>query len=110
MSLDEAYLDVTLECQNSSATELAEHIRNEIFDLTKLTASAGVAPNKMIAKIASDINKPNGIAVVKPHFAFQFMQPLLLKKIPFIGPVTFKKFSNHNLMTCANVVASEKNI
>ena len=104
MSLDEAYLDVTSISQNSSATKFAESIREDIYRFTKLTASAGVAPNKMIAKIASDINKPNGIAVIKPQFSFDFMQPLLLKKIPFVGPVTSKKFSEHNLLTCSDVV------
>ncbi len=109
MSLDEAYLDVTSISENDSATKFAESIKNDIFQITKLTASAGVAANKMIAKIASDINKPNGITVIKPHFSFDFMQPLLLKKIPFIGPVTSMKFSKHCLFTCSDVVSAGKN-
>lgn len=104
MSLDEAYLDVTQEAQQSSATAIAQSIRNEIFVTTKLTASAGIAPNKMIAKIASDINKPNGLTIVKPNDCFTFMQPLSLKKIPFIGPVTYNKFAAFQLLTCSDVI------
>ena len=67
LSLDEAYLDVTENLQNiPSATEVAMRIREDIFQATGLTASAGVAPNKFLAKIASDWNKPNGIFVIKP--------------------------------------------
>ncbi len=104
LSLDEAYLDVTKEAQHSSATAIAQNIRHEIFTTTKLTASAGIAPNKMIAKIASDINKPDGLKIVKPQECFSFMQPLSLKKIPFIGPVTYNKFAALQLLTCQDVI------
>lgn len=109
MSLDEAYLDVTQEAQKSSATEIAQKIRNEIYETTKLTASAGIAPNKMIAKIASDLNKPNGLTVIKPAQCYHFMQTLSLKKIPFIGPVTYQKFAAHQLLTCKDVIHAGKN-
>ena len=109
MSLDEAYLDVTNISHQTSATKIAENIRHEIFLKTKLTASAGIAPNKMIAKIASDLNKPNGFAVIKPQFCFPFMQTLPLKKVPFIGPVTSRKFASHNLFTCSDVFRIGKN-
>lgn len=67
LSLDEAYLDVTENLkQIASATEVAMHIREDIFRQTGLTASAGVAPNKFLAKVASDWNKPNGLFVIKP--------------------------------------------
>lgn len=108
MSLDEAYLDVTIEARESSATAIAQSIRNEIFLNTQLTASAGIAPNKMIAKIASDINKPNGLTIIKPKDCFIFMQDLPLKKIPFIGPVTAQKFATHQLLTCKNVIQAGK--
>ena len=81
LSLDEAYLDVTENLQGiPSATEVAMRIRAEIFQITGLTASAGVAPNKFLAKIASDWHKPNGICVIKPSQVQQFIQDLPLKK------------------------------
>ena len=86
LSLDEAYLDVTENLQNiASATEVAMRIREDIFQATGLTASAGVAPNKFLAKIASDWNKPNGICVIKPSQVQSFIQNLELKKIPGVG-------------------------
>ncbi len=81
LSLDEAYLDVTENLkQIASATEVAMHIREDIFRLTGLTASAGVAPNKFLAKVASDWNKPNGLFVIKPSQVASFIQDLPLKK------------------------------
>lgn len=104
LSLDEAYLDVTdsKHCQGS-ATLIAEQIRQEIFDSTQLTASAGVAPNKFIAKIASDENKPNGICVVSPEKVNQFVEDLSLRKIPGIGPKTYERLERYGLTTCADV-------
>lgn len=81
LSLDEAYLDVTENLkQIASATEVAMHIREDIFRQTRLTASAGVAPNKFLAKVASDWNKPNGLFVIKPSQVASFIQDLPLKK------------------------------
>ncbi|MFX6798697.1 DNA polymerase IV, partial [Acinetobacter baumannii] len=75
LSLDEAYLDVTENLkQIASATEVAMHIREDIFRQTGLTASAGVAPNKFLAKVASDWNKPNGLFVIKPSQVASFIQ------------------------------------
>ena len=89
LSLDEAYLDVT-ECQqcNGSATLIAEQIRADIVAETGLTASAGIAPIKFLAKIASDENKPNGQCVIPPHQVSAFIDVLPLKKIPGVGKVT----------------------
>ncbi|ATD07594.1 DNA polymerase IV [Pseudoalteromonas piscicida] len=89
LSLDEAYLDVT-ECQqcNGSATLIAEQIRADIVAETGLTASAGIAPIKFLAKIASDENKPNGQCVIPPHQVSAFIDALPLKKIPGVGKVT----------------------
>ena len=86
------FLDVTHspQCQGS-ATRIAEKIRSDIFNELNLTASAGVAPNKFIAKIASDENKPNGQCVVSPDQVASFVENLSLKKIPGIGPKTFSK-------------------
>ncbi|MDY6451390.1 DNA polymerase IV [Acinetobacter faecalis] len=104
LSLDEAYLDVTENLQNiASATEVAMRIREDIFQATGLTASAGVAPNKFLAKIASDWNKPNGICVIKPSQVQSFIQNLELKKIPGVGKVTQEKLKTLNLETLGDL-------
>jgi DNA polymerase-4 len=89
LSLDEAYLDVTHELTGiPTATETAEKIRAEIREETRLTASAGVAPNKFLAKIASDWRKPDGIFVIKPHQVERFLVGLPVRKIPGVGKAT----------------------
>lgn len=92
LSLDEAYLDVT-DCQlfAGSATLIAQDIRKHIQQELNLTASAGIAPLKFIAKIASDMNKPNGQYLVKPDDISTFLEDLPLNKIPGVGKVTFAK-------------------
>lgn len=107
LSLDEAFLDVTdaKQCQGS-ATLIAERIRTDIYNELNLTASAGIAPNKFIAKIASDENKPNGQCVVSPDKVASFVEELSLKKIPGIGPKTFQKLQSFGFTTCADVRAS----
>jgi DNA polymerase-4 len=104
LSLDEAYLDVS-ECTqfSGSATLIAEDIRRAIFEETQLTASAGVAPCKFVAKIASDENKPNGICVITPDKLDDFVIGLPLGKIPGVGKVTLAKLNNVGLYTCADV-------
>lgn len=104
LSLDEAFLDVTENLkQISSATEVAMRIREDIFQATGLTASAGVAPNKFLAKIASDWHKPNGICVIKPSQVQRFIQDLPLKKIPGVGKVTQEKLKSLNLETLGDL-------
>ena len=94
LSLDEAYLDVT---QNKlgivSATYIAQEIRRLIKEETGLTASAGVSCNKLIAKLASDQNKPDGICVVKPEQAEAFMSAMPVARIHGIGPVTARRMA-----------------
>ena len=91
LSLDEAYLDVTEELTGiPTATETAETIRREIRDETQLTASAGVAPNKFLAKIASDWKKPDGLFVIRPHQIESFLIALPVRKIPGVGKATEK--------------------
>jgi DNA polymerase-4 len=91
LSLDEAYLDVTQELTGiPTATETAEKIRSEIRAETNLTASAGVAPNKFLAKIASDWRKPDGCFVIRPHQVERFLMPLPVRKIPGVGKATEK--------------------
>ena len=89
LSLDEAYLDVTENKLGiATATEVARKIRREIFAVTQLTASAGVAPAKFLAKIASDWRKPNGLFVIKPHQVINFLDPLPVAKLPGVGKRT----------------------
>ena len=86
LSLDEAYLDVTANAGGlPSATATAEAIRTAIREETALTASAGVAPNKFVAKIASDFRKPDGIFVVKPAQVEAFLAPLPVGRLPGVG-------------------------
>ncbi|TPH21048.1 DNA polymerase IV [Haemophilus haemolyticus] len=104
LSLDEAYLDVT-HCQkcSGSATWIAQEIRQAIFDELNLTASAGVAPLKFLAKIASDMNKPNGQFVIKPNEVIEFIKTLPLNKIPGVGKVTSQRLLDMGLETCADI-------
>lgn len=89
LSLDEAYLDVTVNKTGlPTATLVAKTIRQQIRDELSLTASAGVAPNKFLAKIASDWRKPNGLFVIQPHEAQQFLLTLPVGRIPGVGKVT----------------------
>lgn len=111
LSLDEAYLDVTENLALiPSATEVAMRIRHDIFNSTGLTASAGVAPNKFLAKIASDWNKPNGICVIKPHQVQHFIQDLALKKIPGVGKVMQAKLQALQLHTLGDLQHIEEAI
>jgi DNA polymerase-4 len=92
LSLDEAFLDVTENKKNIAfATSIAEEIRSRIFSEIGLTVSAGVSYNKFLAKIASDINKPNGIAVIRPSEAEKFLETLPIGKFYGIGKVSEKK-------------------
>ncbi len=104
LSLDEAYLDVTdsEHCQGS-ATLMAQAIRADILRETGLTASAGIAPIKFLAKIASDLNKPNGQYVITPQVMPDFLLTLPLSKIPGVGKVATKKLEEMGLRTCADV-------
>ncbi|PKG40276.1 DNA polymerase IV [Psychromonas sp. Urea-02u-13] len=104
LSLDEAFLDVT-DCKlcQGSATYIAEDIRRAIFEELNLTASAGVASVKFLAKIASDENKPNGICVITPDQIPIFIKTLPLKKIPGVGKVAQKNLAEKGLVTCADV-------
>lgn len=104
LSLDEAYLDVTdsPHCQGS-ATLIARQIRDTISRELNLTASAGVAPIKFLAKIASDMNKPNGQFVITPEEVPDFLLRLPLAKIPGVGKVTARKLEELGLTTCTDV-------
>jgi DNA polymerase IV len=104
MSLDEAYLDVTENKNNiSTATEIAVELRKRIKEELNLTASAGVAPNKMLAKIASDAKKPDGLFVIKPHQVEKFIKNLKVGKISGVGKVTEKKMHELGIFTCSDL-------
>lgn len=104
LSLDEAFLDVS-DCTlfQGSATYIAQDICRAIFEELHLTASAGVAPCKFLAKIASDENKPNGLFVITPQEVTEFVKHLALKKIPGVGKVTQQKLALKGLYSCADI-------
>ncbi|HYM62607.1 MAG TPA: DNA polymerase IV [Thermoanaerobaculia bacterium] len=105
LSLDEAYLDVTQELTGiPTATETAEAIRREIRTETHLTASAGVAPNKFLAKIASDWRKPDGLFVIRPHQIEAFLVSLPVRKIPGVGPATEKSLNALSIATVGDLL------
>ncbi|MDP4204948.1 MAG: DNA polymerase IV [Bacteroidota bacterium] len=100
LSLDEAFLDVTYHKKGRpSATLIALEIKQRILDTTKLTASAGVSFNKFLAKVASDIKKPNGIFVVTPADANTFISNLEIEKFFGVGKVTAEKFHRIGIRT-----------
>ncbi|WP_373519260.1 DNA polymerase IV [Pricia sp.] len=100
LSLDEAYLDVTVNKKgNPSATLIAKEIRQRIFEETGLNASAGISINKFIAKVASDINKPNGQKTVNPEEVLQFLEALEIRKFYGVGKVTSEKMYGLGIFT-----------
>ena len=100
LSLDEAYLDVTENKKgNPSANSIAREIRQKIFDNTGLRASAGISINKFIAKVASDINKPNGQKTVHPDEVISFLEALPVNKFYGVGKVTAAKMYNLGIFT-----------
>lgn len=104
LSLDEAYVDVTdSPHENGSATLLAKRIRAEIQNELQLTASAGVAPNKFLAKIASDLNKPDGLTVIRPNEVESFIVTLPVSKIWGVGRVTANKMGALGIRTCGDL-------
>jgi len=105
LSLDEAFLDVTINNKGiSSATQIAQQIRREIFKKTEgLTASAGVSFNKFLAKVASDVNKPNGITVITPVQAPFFIDQLSIRKFFGVGKVTEERMLNLGIKNGADL-------
>jgi DNA polymerase-4 len=100
LSLDEAYLDVTVNKKgNPSATLIAQEIRQRIFDELGLAASAGISVNKFIAKVASDINKPNGQKTVNPEEVIPFLEKLEIRKFYGVGKVTAEKMYKLGIFT-----------
>src|ERR1700747_2847822 len=104
LSLDEAYLDVS---ENSTglppATQVARVIREQIRTELQLTASAGVAPNKFLAKIASDWRKPDGLFVIQPKDVDSFLPPLPVGRFPGVGKVTEAKLERLSIKTVGDL-------
>lgn len=104
LALDEAFLDVSHSPHHQgSATFIAEAIRKKIWDRQNLTASAGVAPNKFLAKIGSGWNKPNGLFVIRPQDVAGFVKDLEVENLFGVGKVTAKKFHQLRLKTCTDL-------
>jgi DNA polymerase-4 len=108
LSLDEAYLDVTTNKTGlPTATLVAKTIRQQIREELNLTASAGVAPNKFLAKIASDWRKPNGLFVIQPHEVQEFLLTLPVGRIPGVGQVTEARMVKAGIKTVGDIYAME---
>jgi DNA polymerase-4 len=110
LSLDEAFLDVTENFKGMpSATLIAREIKKKIYEKTgKLTASAGVSFNKFLAKVASDVNKPDGITVITPEMADKFIDRLPIRKFFGVGKVTEEKMLNLGIQTGADLKKFKK--
>ena len=106
LSLDEAFLDVSM--RNEEPATLAQTIRALIFETTQLTASAGIAPNKMLAKIASDWNKPNGQYEIRAEDISVFMETLPVQKLWGIGAKSAEKFQRLGISTCGELQRCSK--
>ena len=106
LALDEAFLDVTENITgHSSATAMAKDIRKDILEETGLTASAGISINKFTAKIASDMNKPNGQKTIKPHEVVPFLEQLPIHKFFGVGKVTAEKMKRMGIFNGAHLKA-----
>lgn len=107
LSLDEAYLDVSH--LKKPGAEIAREIRAAIETETGLTASAGIGPNKLVAKIASDWNKPNGQCLVSPSKVDAFIRALPVRKIWGVGPKSAARLAGHQIETCADLQDKDRN-
>ena len=104
LSLDEAFLDVSDSISLfGSDVEIANRVKVRILEVTELTSSVGVAPNKLVAKIASDLNKPDGLCVVTEENLRSTLDPLPVRVIPGIGPETLKRLSKVGIGTIADL-------
>lgn len=104
LSMDEAFLDVSnSEHCRGSATLMAQEIRQRIEETINITVSAGVAPNKFLAKVASDWQKPNGLTVILPEQVEEFVEQLPVKKIHGVGKVTAEKLKRQGVITCGDL-------
>src|SRR5438105_12734803 len=111
LSLDEAYLDVTENAWGETlATPIARRLKDRIREVTALTASAGVAPNKFLAKIASGWDKPDGLTVISPDRIEPFLQKLPVDALWGVGPVTARKLRAHGIDKLVDVRSAEPHV
>ncbi len=103
--LDEMYLDLSFAGSYEKAAELSRAIKTDIHEKERLTASIGIGPNKLIAKIASDMRKPDGLTTVREEEAGRFLEPLSIRKIPGIGPKTEAVFNRLGIRKIAQLKA-----
>ncbi len=105
LSLDEAYLDVTAACAERPAMEIARAIKARIHEETGLTASAGVSFNKLLAKLASDLRKPDGLSVIRPERAVAFLAGLPIERFHGVGPATAARLRAAGIASGADLQA-----
>ena len=103
VSIDEAFLDVTKRCQTLAPVELARHIKAELKEREELTCSIGIAPNKSVAKIASDYQKPDGLTYVDPERVKEFLSPLPVSRISGIGTKTEASLNRLGIRTIGDL-------
>lgn len=102
VSIDEAYLEID---PADSAIDVGHRIRKAVEEEVGITVSVGAAPNKFLAKVASDWNKPNGLFAIKPHQVESFVEQLPVSKIPGIGPKTTERLASRDIVFCKDVHA-----
>ncbi len=105
VSVDEAYLDISFCKSQARAVEVAQAIRRRVARCLKITVSAGVAPNKFLAKVASDWRKPNGLTIIAPDQVDDFVAKLDIKRISGVGRVTAQRLQQVDLHTCKDLQA-----
>jgi DNA polymerase-4 len=105
-SLDEAYLDVS--SSDRPASEIATRLREQIREELGLTATAGVGPSKLVAKIASDMGKPDGLVVIRPERVTTFLAPLPVSRLRGVGPVTEKKLHAIGIRTIGDLARAQE--
>ncbi len=103
ISLDEAYLDISFLRSFKKAKKLGEKLKKEIFKKERLTCTVGIGPNKLVAKIATNQAKPNGLLVITPKKVKSFLAPLDIEEIPGIGPKTAKKLKSLGIKTISQL-------
>jgi DNA polymerase IV (DinB-like DNA polymerase) len=105
--IDEAYLDISSRAKDfEEAADFAKKLMKDVLDEEKLTCSIGVAPNKMLAKIGSDYEKPYGLTVIREEDAEDFLSPLMVRKIPGVGPKTEERLKDLKIETIGDLAAT----
>src|SRR3989344_870851 len=109
-SIDEAFLDVSEKCDGDykKAEKLVKEIKKAIYEKFKLTCSIGIAPNKLVAKIASDFRKPDGLTIVIPEKVKTFLRPLPARKLYGIGPKTDSVLNSLGIKTIGDIADAKK--